>query len=66
MKELEEMLEELERSIVATPETRQELEEFYEAADGDYLALQMAIQFGYKIAIERLQNSYKQNTTQAG
>tara|TARA_R110000868_G_scaffold312096_2_gene573035 strand:- start:1956 stop:2144 length:189 start_codon:yes stop_codon:yes gene_type:complete len=49
-------LKSLERGLVATPETREHLESFAKANNGsmDILLMQMAIQFGYKIALENL------------
>ena len=51
----------LERGIVATPKTRQNLESFADANHGsnDFLLMQMAIQFGYKIALENLEEELK-------
>ena len=51
--------ESLSRSVVATPETRQRLEEFADANHGsmDQLLMQMAIQFGYTIALEKIEES---------
>jgi len=51
----------LDRGIVATPATRQRLDEFANANFGtnDVLLTQMAINFGYKIAIENLQEELK-------
>jgi hypothetical protein len=50
-------LKSLDRNIVATPKTREFLESFAKANQGsmDILLMQMAIQFGYKIALENLQ-----------
>ena len=47
----------LDRSIVATPHTREELESFAKANQGssDILLMQMAMQYGYKLALENLQ-----------
>jgi hypothetical protein len=47
----------LDRSIVATPKDRDYLEAFANANNGsnDILLMQMAIQYGYKIALENLQ-----------
>lgn len=44
------------RSIVATPETRQDLDAFSNANYGsnDTLLTQMAVNYGYKIAIENI------------
>ena len=51
-------LSSLDRSIVATPHTREDLESFANANHGssDILLMQMAIQYGYKLALENLQN----------
>jgi len=47
----------LDRSIVATPHTREELESFAKANQGssDILLMQMAMQYGYKLALENLE-----------
>jgi len=54
----------LDRGIVATPADREYLESFAKANNGsmDILLMQMAINFGYKLALENLQDIYKQNT----
>ena len=46
----------LNRSIVATPRTREDLESFANANQGssDILLMQMAMQYGYKLALENL------------
>ena len=51
----------LDRGIVATPENREYLERFANANNGsmDILLMQMGINFGYKIALENLQDIYK-------
>ena len=51
----------LDRSIVATPDTRQRLDDFANANFGthDVLLTQMAVNFGYKLAIENLQEELK-------
>ena len=51
-------LSSLDRSIVATPQTREDLESFANANHGssDILLMQMAIQYGYKLALENLQS----------
>ena len=51
-------LRSLDRGIVATPNTRQDLEAFAKANNGsmDILLMQMAINFGYKIALENVQD----------
>jgi hypothetical protein len=47
----------LNRGIVATPNRREDLESFAKANQGsmDILLMQMAINFGYKIALENVQ-----------
>ena len=47
----------LDRGIVATPNKREDLESFAKANCGsmDILLMQMAMNFGYKIALENLQ-----------
>ena len=54
---LETELKKLDRGIVATPETREELEQFMKASCGQGWALpmQLAMNFGYKIALENVQ-----------
>jgi len=60
-KELQQFLQEqfkmLDRGIVATPNKREDLESFAKANQGsmDILLMQMAMNFGYKIALENLQ-----------
>jgi len=48
----------LDRSIVATPHTKEDIESFAKANNGcsDILLMQMAMQYGYKLALENLQN----------
>tara|TARA_B110001450_G_scaffold232410_1_gene234971 strand:+ start:53 stop:277 length:225 start_codon:yes stop_codon:yes gene_type:complete len=55
----------LDRGIVATPNNREYLEKFANANNGsmDILLMQMGINFGYKIALENLQDICKQNTS---
>ncbi len=47
----------LSRGIVATPNSREDLEAFAKANQGsmDILLMQMAMNFGYKIALENVQ-----------
>ena len=49
-------LNKLNRSIVATPRSRENLESFANANQGssDVLLTQMAIQFGYKLAMDNI------------
>jgi len=49
-------LNKLDRSIVATPKSRENLESFSNANHGsnDVLLTQMAIQFGYKLAMDTI------------
>jgi hypothetical protein len=48
----------LERGFIATPETRENLEAFAKANQGsmDIVLMQMAIQYGAKIALENVQD----------
>ena len=52
----------LDRGIVATPHDREYLASFAQANNGvnDFLLMQMAINFGYKLALEDVE--YKLNT----
>ena len=47
----------LQSGIVATPDSREDLESFARSNQGsmDLVLMQMAIQFGYKMALENLQ-----------
>ena len=56
----------LDRGIVATPQNREYLEGFANANGGsaDLLLMQLAMNFGYKIAIENVEEFCKQNTTE--
>ena len=60
-------LKSMKRSIVATPDTRAQLERFADANQGssDMVLMQMAIQFGYKLALENLQSDIKNPDSQA-
>jgi len=53
----EEQFRMLDRGIVATPNSREDLEAFAKANGGsmDILLMQMAMNFGYKMAIENVQ-----------
>jgi hypothetical protein len=53
----EEQFRMLDRGIVATPNTREDLEAFAKSNNGsmDILLMQMAMNFGYKMAIENVQ-----------
>jgi len=53
----EEQFKMLDRGIVATPNTREDLEAFAKANNGsmDILLMQMAMNFGYKMVIENVQ-----------
>ena len=63
---VEHELKMLDKGIVATPQDREYLESFAKANNGsmDILLMQMAINFGYKIALENVQDICKQNTTE--
>jgi hypothetical protein len=54
---LQEQFKMLDRGIVATPNKREDLESFAKANCGsmDILLMQMAMNFGYKIALENVQ-----------
>ena len=62
MKDVKEFVEgmqkNLERGIIATPESQQQLEAFAKANNGsaDLVLMQMAIQFGMKIAFQSVQS----------
>ena len=47
----------LDRGIVATPHTREDLEAFAKSNNGccDILLMQMAMNYGYKLALENLE-----------
>ena len=65
MKELKDYLERelfsMNRGLVATPNSREDLEAFARANGGsmDIVLMQMAINFGYKIALENVQEELK-------
>ena len=64
---VEKELESLNRSIVATPDTRAQLESFANANQGsmDIVLMQQSIQFGYAMALENIQDQIsKQVITQ--
>jgi len=48
----------LDRGIVATPESRESLESFAQSNQGsmDILLMQMAMNFGYKLALENVKD----------
>jgi hypothetical protein len=54
----------LDRGIVATPHDRDYLERFANANGGsaDLLLMQLAMNFGYKLAIEELEHKLNTNT----
>ncbi len=54
----------LDRGIVATPNDREYLERFANANGGsaDLLLMQLAMNFGYKLAIEELEHKLNTNT----
>ena len=56
----------LSRGIVATPNSREDLEQFAKANNGsmDILLMQMAINFGYKIALENVQEELNKDIVQ--
>ena len=54
----------LDRGIVATPHDRDYLERFAQSNGGsaDLLLMQLAMNFGYKLAIEELEHKLNTNT----
>ena len=53
----------LSRGIVATPNSREELEAFAKANNGsmDILLMQMAMNYGYKIALENVKEEMEKD-----
>ena len=67
MKEfLERELFSMNRGLVATPNTREDLEQFAKANGGsmDIILMQMAINFGYKIALENVKEELEKEVAQ--
>tara|TARA_R110001592_G_scaffold42517_3_gene138008 strand:+ start:8744 stop:8938 length:195 start_codon:yes stop_codon:yes gene_type:complete len=58
---IQEEMRKLDKGIVATPKDREYLESFAKANNGsmDLLLMQMAVQYGYKIALENVQDELK-------
>ena len=58
---IKEEMRKLDKGIVATPQDIDYLESFAEANNGsmDLLLMQMAMQFGYKMALENVQDELK-------
>jgi len=57
-------IDSLDRSIVATPETRENLDAFARATSnmvGTMLLTQMAVQYGYILALKNIQDELKSN-----
>jgi hypothetical protein len=56
---LQEQFKMLDRGIVATPNSREYLESFAKANQGsmDLLLMQMAMNYGYKIALENVEET---------
>ena len=56
---LEEQFKMLDRGIVATPDSREYLERFANANGGsaDLLVMQLAMNYGYKIALENVEET---------
>lgn len=53
-------LEKLDQGYIATPESREQLENFADGCgQGSLVLMQMSIQYGYKLALENLK-TYKQ------
>jgi hypothetical protein len=56
-------LAKLDRGIVATPDDREQLENFAGGCgQGSLILMQMAMQYGYKLALENLQIQYEQES----
>ena len=57
--QLEDQFKMLDRGIVATPDSREYLERFAKANGGsaDLLLMQMAMNYGYKIALENVEQT---------
>jgi len=57
-------IDSLDRSIVATPETRENLDSFAKANQGsmDIVLTQMAVQYGYRLALQNVSDELKQIT----
>ena len=60
-------LDSLSRSIVATPETRESLDAFSKSNQGsmDYLLTQMAVQYGYTLALNNIKEQLNENTVKS-
>ena len=60
-------LKSMERGIVATPKNREYLESFAIANNGsmDILLMQMAIQFGYAMALENIKDHIQEPVTES-
>ncbi len=60
-------LDSLNRSIVATPETRESLDAFSKANQGsmDYLLTQMAVQYGYTLALNNIKQQLNEDTIES-
>ncbi len=58
LKYINKELKQMDRGIVATPKNREYLESFANANNGsmDILLMQMGINFGYKMALENINN----------
>ena len=58
LKYINKELKQMDRGIVATPKSREYLESFAKANQGsmDILLMQMGINFGYKMALENINN----------
>ncbi len=63
---IESQFEVLDRGIVATPETRENLDAFAKSNQGsmDYLLTQMAVNYGYKIAMQNVLETLKDNSNE--
>ena len=60
-------LDSLNRSIVATPETREGLDAFAKANQGsmDFVLTQMAVQYGYTLALNNIKQQLNEDTIES-
>ena len=60
-------LDSLNRSIVATPETRESLDAFSKANQGsmDLVLTQMAVQYGYALALNNIKQQLNEDTIES-
>ena len=61
---IDRQLKGMERGIVATPNSREDLDDFaaHNRGSNDFLLTQMAVNYGYKIALENVREELENNT----